>query len=73
MPANFSFLKDKPEYSLFSRAAIEAEKKAAIREIRNVAATLSVLVAEKLLCRELDNEQKQSALIEKLISEIPMN
>ena len=56
-----------------TRAAIEAEKNAAIKEMRNVAAELSVHVAEKLLCHELSADQKQRELVEKLISEIPVN
>ena len=56
-----------------ARAAIEAEKSAAIKDMRNVAAELSVQVAEKLLRRELSNEQKQKELVAKLISEIPVN
>jgi F-type H+-transporting ATPase subunit b len=56
-----------------ARASIEAEKMSAIREIRNTAAELSVMVAEKLLVRELSAEAKQKALVEQLIREIPVN
>jgi len=56
-----------------ARASIEAEKNAAIREIRNIAAELSVQVAEKLLRNELSNDQKQKELIGQLIEDMPVN
>jgi F-type H+-transporting ATPase subunit b len=56
-----------------ARLAIEAEKSAAIKDIRGIAAELSVQVAEKLLRQELSTAAKQKTLIEKLISEIPVN
>jgi F-type H+-transporting ATPase subunit b len=56
-----------------ARASIEAEKNAAIREIRNIAAELSVQVAEKLLRNELSNDQKQKELIGQLIENMPVN
>ena len=56
-----------------ARVSIEVEKNAAIRQIYNVAANLSVQVAEKLLRQELSNEQKQKDMLERLINEIPVN
>ena len=56
-----------------ARLSIEAEKNQAIREIRNTAAELSVQIAEKLLRRELSNENKQQELVEQLINEMPVN
>jgi F-type H+-transporting ATPase subunit b len=56
-----------------AHVSIEAEKNAAIREIRNTAAGLSVQIAEKILHRELSNDQKQRELIEQMIKEIPVN
>jgi len=56
-----------------ARISIEAEKNLAIREIRNTAAELSVQIAEKLIRQELSNDQKQKALIDQMIREIPVN
>lgn len=56
-----------------ARFSIDAEKNAAIHEIRKITAELSIQIAEKLLRRELSNEQKQRDLIEQLIEEIPAN
>ena len=56
-----------------ARVSIEAEKNMAIREIRNTAAELSVQIAEKLLHRELSNDQKQKEFVELMIKEIPVN
>jgi len=56
-----------------ARAAIESEKVAAIRDMRNVATELSVQVAEKLLRRELSTDVKQKELVEQLVNEIPVN
>ena len=66
-------IKEKDKIINDARVSIEAEKNAAIRDMRNVAAELSVNIAEKLLCRELSNDQKQKELVEKLINEIPVN
>ena len=56
-----------------ARMTIEAEKNVAIREIRNVAAELSVQIAEKIIRRELSSDQKQKELVEQMIREIPVN
>ena len=66
-------LKEKEKIINDARISVEAEKNAAIREIRNTAAELSVQIAEKLLRRELSNEQKQKELVEKLMKDIPVN
>jgi len=66
-------VKEKDKIMTDARVSIQAEKNAAIREMRNVAAELSVQVAEKLLCRELSNDQKHNELVDKLISEITVN
>ena len=56
-----------------ARLTIESEKNAAIRDMRNVAAELSVQVAEKLMRRELSADAKQKEFVEQLISEMPLN
>jgi len=56
-----------------ARVAIESEKIAAIRDMRNIAAELSVQVAEKLLRRELSADAKQREFVEQLVNEMPLN
>ena len=53
-----------------ARLSVEAEKNAAIKEIRNVAAELSLQIAEKIIRRELSNDQKQKELVEQMIREM---
>lgn len=53
-----------------AQASIEQEKNAAINEIKNQVATLSVEIAQKVLQGELADEKKQQALVEKLVNDI---
>jgi len=66
-------IKEKDKILNDARLTIEAEKNAAIRDMRNVAAELSVQIAEKLIRHELSNDQKQKKLVERMISEMPVN
>jgi len=66
-------VRDKEKIMKDARASIEAEKNAAIREIRDAAAELSVQIAEKLIRRELSANQKQKELIGQLIEDMPVN
>lgn len=52
-----------------AKAQIEAEKSAALREIRSQMAQLSVLVAEKVVRRNLADDKQQMELIDKLLDE----
>jgi len=56
-----------------AKAAIEAEKTAAIVELKNQAASLSIDVAEKILGQELSAENKQTAMIGKIIEDVKFN
>ena len=56
-----------------AKAAIEAEKTAAIAELKNQAASLSIDVAEKILGQELRAENKQTAMIGKIIEDVKFN
>ena len=53
-----------------AQAAIEQEKTAAINELKNQVATLSIDIAQKVLQGELADEKKQQALVEKLVNDI---
>lgn len=56
-----------------ARAQIESEKQNAIRDIRAQVAELSVLVAEKVLRKNLSDDSKQMELIDKLLDEVSVN
>ena len=56
-----------------AKAAIEAEKTAAIAALKNQAAALSIDVAEKILGQELSAENKQAAMIGKIIEDVKFN
>ena len=52
-----------------AKATIENEKLAAITELRNKVAELSIGIAEKIMKEELSNKEKQVKLIEKMLEE----
>jgi F-type H+-transporting ATPase subunit b len=52
---------------------IESEKQAAINEIRQQVATLSVDIAEKILKRELSDRTRQENLIREQLSDLKLN
>jgi F-type H+-transporting ATPase subunit b len=56
-----------------ARMEIDNQKKAAITELKNQVATLSVDIAEKLTREKLTDNEKQKALNESLIAEIRSN
>lgn len=53
-----------------AKAEIEVQKQNAISEIRSQVATLSVIVAEKILKEKLSSEKSQMQLIDKLVDEV---
>ena len=53
-----------------AKLAIEQEKKAAIADIRNQVATLSVEIAEKVLRQQLKGDQAQMDLIDRMLDEV---
>ncbi|PKV67408.1 F0F1 ATP synthase subunit B [Pontibacter ramchanderi] len=56
-----------------ARESIENEKRAAITEVKNMAAALSVDIAERILRKELSNPQAQQALAQEYINEVTLN
>ncbi|MDA3892961.1 MAG: F0F1 ATP synthase subunit B [Salinivirgaceae bacterium] len=56
-----------------AKAAIENEKRAAINEIKDQVAKLSVEIAEKILAKELSDKDNQKALIEDLLNKTNIN
>lgn len=56
-----------------AKTAIEAEKQNAIRDIRSQVAELSVQIAEKVLREKLSGDDRQMAMINKLLDEVSVD
>lgn len=55
-----------------AQAAIESEKKAAMADIKNQVAGLSVMIAEKVIKQELSSKDKQLKLVDELLGDIKL-
>lgn len=53
-----------------AKAAIEGEKKAALAELKNQVASLSVEIAEKVVRQEFSDKDKQLELVENMLGEV---
>lgn len=56
-----------------AKALIETEKNAALSEVKNTAANLSLQIAEKLLKKNLSEDDSQKALVNEYIKEAKLN
>ncbi len=56
-----------------AKDAIRQEKSAAISEIKNQVASLSIEIAEKVIREELKSDEKQKQLIDKYLQEAKLN
>lgn len=56
-----------------ARESIQHEKLAAITELKNQVASLSIEIAEKILKQELATAEKQKSLIDNAVAEINLN
>ncbi len=56
-----------------TQAAIEAQKMAALTEVKNQVGKLVIEVSEKVLRRELENKDAQEAHIKGLVDEVKLN
>jgi F-type H+-transporting ATPase subunit b len=56
-----------------ARENIQYEKMAAINDLKNQIAAISIEIAEKLLGKELEDKEKQQQLTEKLLKEVKIN
>ena len=56
-----------------AREAIQAEKSAALAEVKNTAAQLSLDIAERILRRELADPAAQTQLVDSYLKEIKLN
>lgn len=66
--------KEEAEKMIISaRDTIRNEKMAAVTELKNQVAVLSLDIAEKILKKELSSDDKQKALVDNLIEEVNVN
>ena len=56
-----------------ARTAINSEKQAALTEVRNQAGSLSIMIAEKLLKKELTDSKAQQELVSDYLKEAKLN
>ncbi len=56
-----------------AKATIEMERKAAIADLKNQVATLSIDIAEKVVKGTLTGDDKQKALVNELVEEVNLN
>lgn len=56
-----------------ARESINNEKNAAINELKNQVAAMSIEIAEKILRHELSNDDKQKSLMDGLMKDINLN
>jgi F-type H+-transporting ATPase subunit b len=56
-----------------AREEIQNEKMAAITELKNQVATLSIQIAEKVIRQQLSTDEKQKTLVNDLLKDVKMN
>ena len=56
-----------------AQAAIEAEKKAAVADLKSQVAEISISIAETVLKEELSNKTKQEKLVESMLEDTSLN
>uniref|UniRef100_UPI003217EE14 F0F1 ATP synthase subunit B n=1 Tax=uncultured Draconibacterium sp. TaxID=1573823 RepID=UPI003217EE14 len=56
-----------------ARQQIEAEKTAAINDIKKQVADLSIVIAEKVIKKELENKGEQKKMVDGLVDDIKLN
>jgi len=65
--------KDADRIMSAARDQIVNEKNAAVSELKNQVATLSIEIAEKILRSELSSDDKQKALVNNLMKDVNLN
>ena len=56
-----------------AKATIQNEKNAALADIKNQVATLSVQIAEKVIREELSTKAKQERLVDEMLNDVTLN
>ena len=70
------FIKEKEETDKIlnnAREVIKTEKLAAITELKNQVAVLSLEIAEKIVKDQLSSDDKQKALVDSMIKDVNLN
>ena len=65
--------KEAEKITAIARENIQNEKMAAITELKNQVAVLSIEIAEKILKQELKEKDKQKTIVSNLLNEVKMN
>jgi F-type H+-transporting ATPase subunit b len=55
-----------------AKQEIDSQKAAALAEVKNQVAELSLQIAEKVLCKQLEDQKKQEALVSDLLKEVKL-
>ena len=55
-----------------AQETIRNEKRAAVNELKNQVAQISLEIAEKVIDKELDNKNKQAELVDKLLKDVSL-
>lgn len=56
-----------------AKASIEADKQAALKDVRNQIAELSLVISEKILKSKLSSDKEQEKLIEEYVKDLNLN
>jgi F-type H+-transporting ATPase subunit b len=56
-----------------AKVEINNQKVAALREVKNQVASLSLDIAEKVLRKQFNDKQKQDALVSDLLNDVKLN
>ena len=64
---------DAEQITTQARENIKNEKLAAITELKNQVAVLSIQIAEKIIKQELSGQEKQNALVSNLLDDVNLN
>ena len=65
--------KEAERLTAIARESIQNEKMAAITELKNQVAHLSIEIAEKILKQELSEKDKQKSIVKNLLEDVKMN
>ena len=65
--------KEAERLTTIARESIQNEKMAAITELKNQVAHLSIEIAEKILKQELSEKDKQKSIVKNLLEDVKMN
>ena len=55
-----------------AQETIRNEKRAAVNELKNQVAQISLEIAEKVIDKELDNKNKQAELVDKFLKDVSL-